>query len=96
MTELARFLDKLDSLTDADGSPLMDNTTVLFGSGLGPMFANYCVGLIARGTNDNLRMIFLFAAVLSAVGSVVLFLSCRLLNSAAHQANAPAQIPDAR
>lgn len=69
---------------------------ILFGSGLGPMFANYCVGQIARSTNDNLRMIFLFAAGLSAVGSVILLLSCRSLNSAAHEASAPAQIPDAR
>ena len=35
MTELARFLEKLNSLTDAEGSSLIDNTTVLFGSGLG-------------------------------------------------------------
>ncbi len=69
---------------------------VLFGSGLGPMFANFCVGAIARETGQNLRMIFLFAAILSAVGSAFLFLSVRRLNRAAHEANAPAQIPDAR
>jgi MFS family permease len=69
---------------------------VLFGSGLGPMFANFCVGVIAQETNQNLRMIFLFAAILSAVGSAVLFLNIRRLNRAAHEADAPAQIPDAR
>ena len=35
MTELARFLEKLKALTDANGTPLLDSTTVLFGSGLG-------------------------------------------------------------
>lgn len=69
---------------------------VLFGSGLGPMFANFCVGLIAQGTDQNLRMIFLFAAGLSAVGTVILWLSVRKLNDAAHAATAPAQIPDVR
>jgi len=69
---------------------------VLFGSGLGPMFANFCVGLIARETGQNLRMIFLFAAALSALGCAILCLSTRRLNHAAHAADAPAQIPDAR
>ncbi len=35
MTELARFLDKLNTLSDADGTPLLDSTTVMFGSGMG-------------------------------------------------------------
>lgn len=69
---------------------------VLFGSGLGPMFANFCVGQIARETDQNLRMVFLFAAILSAVGCAIIFLSIRRLNLAAHAADAPAQIPDAR
>lgn len=35
MQEMARFLAKLKQLKDSQGAPLLDNTTVLFGSGLG-------------------------------------------------------------
>lgn len=35
MQELARFIGKLKTLQNPDGSPLLDTTTVLFGSGLG-------------------------------------------------------------
>ncbi len=35
MEELARFIGKLKTLKTAEGSPLLDTTTILFGSGLG-------------------------------------------------------------
>lgn len=35
MTELSRFLDKLKTLTDSEDVPLLNNTTVLSGSGMG-------------------------------------------------------------
>ncbi len=35
MAELARFLEKLKTLTDANGARLFDSTTVMFGSGMG-------------------------------------------------------------
>jgi len=69
---------------------------VLFGSGLGPMTANWCVGWIAEATDQNLRMIFLFAGLMAAVGSMVLFLGARVVNRAAHAEDLPAQIPDSR
>jgi PPP family 3-phenylpropionic acid transporter len=69
---------------------------ILFGSGLGPMTANWCVGLIAEATGQNLRMIFLFAGLMAAAGTAVIFLGARRLNLAAHAEDLPAQIPDAR
>ena len=35
MKELSRFIGKLKDLKDSTGNPLLDNTTILFGSGLG-------------------------------------------------------------
>lgn len=35
MKELSRFIGKLKELKDSTGNPLLDNTTILFGSGLG-------------------------------------------------------------
>jgi hypothetical protein len=69
---------------------------VLFGSGLGPMTANWCVSLIAKATDQNLRMVFLFAGLLAALGSAVIFLGARCVNRAAHAEDFPAQIPDSR
>ena len=33
--QLARFLDRMKAVRDADGRPLLDSTVVLFGSGMG-------------------------------------------------------------
>lgn len=35
MTHLAKFLDRLESITDSDGARMLDRTMVLFGSGMG-------------------------------------------------------------
>lgn len=86
----------VNALAPKEARATAQTLLVLFGSGLGPMFANLCVGFIARETDQNLRMIFLFAGLLSAIGSAILFLNIRRLNLAAHEADAPAQIPDAR
>lgn len=58
---------------------------VLFGSGLGPMTANLSVGFISEATNQNLRMVFLFAACLACLGTTILALSAGRLNRAARQ-----------
>ncbi len=44
---------------------------VLFGSGMGPMFANWVSGRIAAAAGQDLRPVFLFAAVLAALASVL-------------------------
>lgn len=56
---------------------------VLFGSGLGPMFANCSVGWLTRATGQDLRVVFLFALALAAAGCVILLLAGRRLNAAA-------------
>lgn len=45
---------------------------VLFGSGLGPMFANWMAGRITSHSGNNLRPVFLFAAGLAAVAGLLI------------------------
>lgn len=48
MSNITRFLDRLKTTKQADGTPLLDSTQVLFGSGLGSG---------SRHSNDNLPLI---------------------------------------
>jgi hypothetical protein len=48
MTNLARFIDRLKTTKQADGSSMLDSTQVLFGSGMGSG---------SRHSNDNLPLI---------------------------------------
>ena len=66
---------------------------VLFGSGLGPMFANLCIGWIAEETNQDLRMIFVFASVLAGLGTALLILGARRLNASTHPDDSPPAMP---
>ncbi len=66
---------------------------VLFGSGLGPMFANFCIGWIAQETNQNLRMIFVFATVLAGIGTLLLILGTKCLNASTHPDDSPPEMP---
>lgn len=53
---------------------------VLFGSGLGPMFANGVAGFLARRFNDDLRPVFLFAAGLAGLAMVMVLIRGRKLS----------------
>lgn len=53
---------------------------VLFGSGLGPMFANGVVGLLASRFDDDLRPVFLFAAGLAGLAMGIILVRGRKLS----------------
>jgi hypothetical protein len=53
---------------------------VFFGSGLGPMFANWVAGRLAAHSNNSLRPVFLFAAVLAGLATLLIGLRGRRLN----------------
>lgn len=55
-----------------------------FGLGLGPMFANWIAGRLAAHYANNLRPVFLFAAVLAALAAVLIAVRGRQLNRAGH------------
>jgi len=52
---------------------------VFFGSGLGPMFANWAAGRLAAHFNNSLRPIFLFAAALAALATLLIAIRGRRL-----------------
>jgi MFS family permease len=46
---------------------------VFFGSGMGPMFSNWVAGRLATNPTQSLRPVFLFAAVLAGLASLLIF-----------------------
>jgi MFS family permease len=57
---------------------------VFFGSGLGPMFANWMVGVLTRTFPGDLHPVFLFSAILAALAAMVILLRGKKLDDAAH------------
>ncbi|MEK7676728.1 MAG: MFS transporter [Verrucomicrobiota bacterium] len=57
---------------------------VLFGSGLGPMFANGVAGRLAAQASDNLRPVFLFAAALAALAAAMILARGSKLDQGRH------------
>jgi len=55
---------------------------LLVGQGMGPLFANLFTGRLAAHTGGNLQSVFLFAACLSGLATLVLVLRGRRLNDA--------------
>jgi MFS family permease len=53
---------------------------VFFGSGMGPMFANWVAGKLAHRAGDNLRPVFLFAAALAGLAATLIALRGSKLN----------------
>jgi MFS family permease len=60
---------------------------VFFGSGLGPMFANWAAGRIAGHFQNQLRPVFLFASVLAACAALLILLRGRQLNHGSRARN---------
>ena len=56
----------------------------LAGQGLGPMFANFIAGRIALASGGNLRPVFLFAAGMAGLATLLIALRRRGLNHAGH------------
>ena len=54
---------------------------LLFGSGVGPMFANGAVGWITATTGQDLRMVFAFATGLAVLGGLLLIARAKHLNA---------------
>jgi MFS family permease len=57
---------------------------VFFGSGMGPMFANWAAGLLAPHSGDSLRPVFLFAAALAGLATLLILLRSTKLNEISH------------
>jgi MFS family permease len=53
---------------------------IFFGSGLGPMFANWIAGRLTAQSANSLRPVFLFAAALAALAIMLIALRGRRLN----------------
>jgi MFS family permease len=53
---------------------------MFFGSGMGPMFANWMAGHLARGSHGNLRPVFIFAAILAGCAALLIALRGSKLN----------------
>ena len=58
---------------------------VLMGSGLGPMFGNSVAGFIASRSGDNLRLVFLFAAGMAGLATLVILGRGSRLNQGHHE-----------
>jgi len=56
---------------------------VFFGSGMGPMAANWLAGRLAAAAGEDLRPVFLFAAALAGLASLLIFLRRNSLRRAA-------------
>jgi len=53
---------------------------VFFGPALGPMFANWIAGRLTAQYPDTLRPVFVFAAILAALATLIIFLRRKALN----------------
>jgi MFS family permease len=53
---------------------------VFFGSGLGPMTANWLAGKLAMRAGDSLQPVFAFAAILAALASLLILIRAAKLN----------------
>jgi MFS family permease len=62
---------------------------LLFGSGLGPMFANWAAGRLAMHYGGNLRPVFLLAAVMAGLAALLILIRGRHLNAAG---NPPSEV----
>ena len=63
---------------------------VFFASGLGPMFANWTAGRLAAHFENSLRTVFLFAAALAGLATLLIAVRGRQLNRTGHSEGEPA------
>jgi MFS family permease len=80
----------VNTLAGAEVRATAQTLLVFFGSGLGPMLANWVAGHVATRFHGDLRPVFLFAAVLGALAGLLIFSRRHSLARTSHQSRPPA------
>jgi hypothetical protein len=71
----------VNALAELEVRATAQTLLVFFGSGMGPMFANWAAGQLAARSASGLRAAFVFAAILAGLACLLVFLRGSRLNS---------------
>ncbi len=76
----------VNSLATREVRATAQSMLVFFGSGTGPMFANWAAGRVAKAAGNDLRPVFLLAASLAGLAGLLILARGRKLDHAGHTA----------